>query len=420
MSDIFISYASGDRALALVPVVQLLERQGWTVWWDRTILPGKNFDEVIERALDDARCVVVVWSRESVGSQWVKSEAAEGARRNLVVPILLDPVKIPLEFRRIQTAQLPGWPGDPHEVEVRRLLESIATILGQSSGVATAGGGREDRTKLNRRPRKGRAPRPVIAGLAAALFLGLVSAVLHLAGVSPWTTGRPLPSSVSPTSIPASAFPSPTGNAEPPITQPHEASDLLTKFRSYPVAFRDVFMTNAANWEQRNDAVYFSEVGSGKLVMELRENRSTFQAVQGQAIGPDDDFLLEVSGRATAGEDYFYGLFWESDWSDTHTFVVSPGAQVFEAYWTEGWTTGGQRFGASKPIVDRTRSGEIQPGTGQNRLTVVRARGRLSFFVNDRLLFETAGRRMPVNRAGPTIGGQLRVEFDSIEVRKPG
>jgi len=418
MSDIFVSYASGDRT-RVVPVVQLLEQQGWTVWWDRTILPGKNFDEVIEQALDEARCVVAVWSKESVTSQWVKSEAAEGARRNVLVPVLLDPVRIPLEFRRIQAAQLPGWPDDPHEVEVRRLLQSIATILGQDADAATTGAVGEERTEGEPTPRKGRMPRAAIAGLAAALFLGLVSVALRLAGVGPWADGRLPPPSPSPSSVTASGLPPPSGNVESPGPSPREASDLLTTFRSYPIAFRDVFMTNVANWEQRSDAVFFSEVGSGKLVMELKENRSTFQAGQALGIGPDEDFLLEVSGRATAGQDYFYGLFWESDWNDTHTFVISPGAQIFEAYWTEGWTTGGQRFAATKPIVERTRSVEIQPGIAQNRLTVIRARGRLSFFVNDRLLFETASRRMPVTRAGSTIGGQLRVEFDSFEVRKP-
>jgi hypothetical protein len=32
------------------------------VWWDRTILPGRTFDQVIEEALAATRCMIVVWS----------------------------------------------------------------------------------------------------------------------------------------------------------------------------------------------------------------------------------------------------------------------------------------------------------------------------------------------------------------------
>jgi hypothetical protein len=39
-----------------------LEAQGWSVFWDRRILLGKNWYEDIGRALDTSRCVVVAWS----------------------------------------------------------------------------------------------------------------------------------------------------------------------------------------------------------------------------------------------------------------------------------------------------------------------------------------------------------------------
>jgi hypothetical protein len=46
MSDIFISYASEDLP-RIRPLVDALERRGWSVFWDRTIPAGKTWREVI-------------------------------------------------------------------------------------------------------------------------------------------------------------------------------------------------------------------------------------------------------------------------------------------------------------------------------------------------------------------------------------
>ena len=136
MSDIFLSYASEDLPRVL-PLVRALEDRGWSVWWDRTILPGRTYDIVIEEALEAARCVIVVWSNTSVTSDWVKTEAAEGARRRILVPVALDEVRIPLEFRRIQAAQLMDWQDtDPHP-EFEKVIRSVTGLLGPMSQAAS-------------------------------------------------------------------------------------------------------------------------------------------------------------------------------------------------------------------------------------------------------------------------------------------
>src|SRR5262247_773751 len=111
MSDIFLSYDRADLA-RVRPLIQALERQGWSVWWDDTILPGRRYRRVIEEALDAARCVIVVWSQASVVSEWVENEAAEGSRRDILVPVQIDDgISIPLDFRRRQIANLMNWHG---------------------------------------------------------------------------------------------------------------------------------------------------------------------------------------------------------------------------------------------------------------------------------------------------------------------
>jgi hypothetical protein len=80
MADIFLSYANVDRE-RIRPLVKKLEEHGWSVWWDRKIPPGKTWRQVIQRAIDDAKCVVVVWSQQSIQSDWVITEAEEGKER---------------------------------------------------------------------------------------------------------------------------------------------------------------------------------------------------------------------------------------------------------------------------------------------------------------------------------------------------
>ena len=111
MADIFISYSGEDKTNVKL-IAQLLEQQGWSVWWDRQIPIGKKFDTVIEEELQKSCCVIVVWTQRSVKSEWVKNEANEAGQLGKLVPVLLEDVPIPLAFKRTETAMLTGWQGE--------------------------------------------------------------------------------------------------------------------------------------------------------------------------------------------------------------------------------------------------------------------------------------------------------------------
>ncbi len=130
MADIFLSYSSDDRE-RIRPLVQSLEQRGWSVWWDRRIPPGKTWHQVIQQALDGARCVVVAWSKNSIESDWVITEAEEGKTRGVLIPVLIDDVRPPLGFRMIQAARLIGWQGESSHHELDSLFDAIFAILGE-------------------------------------------------------------------------------------------------------------------------------------------------------------------------------------------------------------------------------------------------------------------------------------------------
>lgn len=137
MTDVFISYAREDRARARM-LGDALEARGLSVWWDRKIEPGRTYADVIQDQLDRAKSVVVLWSKHSVVSEWVKNEAAAALESDILVPALIDAVKLPLDFRHKQTVDLIGWEGDPEHVEFDALCRGIATHVPQRTVTATA------------------------------------------------------------------------------------------------------------------------------------------------------------------------------------------------------------------------------------------------------------------------------------------
>ncbi len=128
-AKLFISYTSADRQL-IAPLVDFLGRQGWEVWWDRHIEAGEAFDQRIEHELASADCVVVVWSRTSVASKWVLSEAMAGFEANRLVPVALDTkLSIPLPFNRVHTASLVDWTGVAHHPGLEEVAAGIRATM---------------------------------------------------------------------------------------------------------------------------------------------------------------------------------------------------------------------------------------------------------------------------------------------------
>ncbi|MEO6081151.1 MAG: toll/interleukin-1 receptor domain-containing protein [Steroidobacteraceae bacterium] len=75
--DIFLSYCRDDQATARL-YAEALQSEGFRVWWNQSLRVGEAYHELTERALEGARAVVVLWSKKSVTSRWVRAEAKQG------------------------------------------------------------------------------------------------------------------------------------------------------------------------------------------------------------------------------------------------------------------------------------------------------------------------------------------------------
>jgi hypothetical protein len=131
VADIFLSYARED-AERVREFADELTRLGWAVWWDDRLRTAAEFDEVIERELDAASCVVVVWSRSSIASGWVRAEASAANQQGKLVPVRFESdVLPPLRFRQLNTATLQTWHLSPPTGDTLRLLAEITRLSGQ-------------------------------------------------------------------------------------------------------------------------------------------------------------------------------------------------------------------------------------------------------------------------------------------------
>ncbi len=219
MADIFLSYAKEDRDTAR-KLSMMLEQAGWTVWWDRRIPAGRTWHDVLEDALRDMRCMVVLWSSHSVESDWVKEEAEEARAVKKLLPVLIEQVNPPVGFRSIQSADLTDWDGVNESFGSRQLIADIESLIGartprESLEVAPkivrepdipagANAGQTTRietTRFNQSPvplddTRAKPPWKIIGAAGAMLVLGLGLFVS-------WRDGEPLNHEMAKVAVPA-------------------------------------------------------------------------------------------------------------------------------------------------------------------------------------------------------------------------
>lgn len=99
--SVFVSHASGDARVAS-RVAMGLKAFDYDTWYDDwELLPGDSIIERIEAAISEADVLLVLLSRSSVDSKWVRRELSTGLARQLsgkgvmVIPVVVEDCEIP-------------------------------------------------------------------------------------------------------------------------------------------------------------------------------------------------------------------------------------------------------------------------------------------------------------------------------------
>lgn len=136
MPDIFISYKKEERAVASELATRLTEA-GYDVWWDDALLAGERYEDEIASVIDQSGAVVVLWSRQSIKSEWVRAEADAARQQKKAFPVIIDdmsPTQMPLMYRGMHAARFEGWKGELDHEGYVELIGSIEDRIGKGRG----------------------------------------------------------------------------------------------------------------------------------------------------------------------------------------------------------------------------------------------------------------------------------------------
>jgi hypothetical protein len=351
--DVFISYAKGDHSRA-AELASVLETKGWSVWWDRDILPGRTFDDVIEEALSGARSVVVLWSAESVKSRWVRAEASAAAERDALVPALIEPATIPLEFRRVEAADLTNWQGDRDNPELQQLIETLDMRIRADARRDTLPVPKPHAVQMSR-DRRWSAWLPIVAAFIAGA--ALVYIAVTFSGRSSSPVGE---SSGAPSTGPTSNGSSPTGargqegspSSRPTIVPTVGRLNLLSSANGGHLtaapddSWRYAIDDNVDTWQ-------YIQAGTGDAVYAFKDEQAatfdTFMMLISDTSGLNiKDFELLAGNDTPLGAFHSIGQFqtknvrlYPSPWQEFKFDAVR--ARYFKLHvisaWDAGWKT---------------------------------------------------------------------------------
>ena len=135
MADVFVSYKAEDRR-RVRPLVEALQAEGYSVWWDEQIGGGAAWRQTIENELNAAKCVLVAWSKRSTGPDgtFVQDEATRAQQRRVYIPVIIDKVHLPLGFGETQALSLVSWRGDCSDARYQAVRAAVEKLAGRRTG----------------------------------------------------------------------------------------------------------------------------------------------------------------------------------------------------------------------------------------------------------------------------------------------
>ena len=148
MADIFISYAREDADRAEV-IAEVLTARGYTVFWDSDLRAGQSFRQQLDHEIQRAECVIVLWSRAALESDWVEAEALFAFDNGKLFSVILHVIDLPLPFASRQANHLVGWRGSRQNASLLEMIDDVEAFLDGEEETEAEGLDEEDDDELH-------------------------------------------------------------------------------------------------------------------------------------------------------------------------------------------------------------------------------------------------------------------------------
>ena len=147
--DVFISYKREERNLA-DRVQNALNDAGFVVGTDADIEPSMDFVDAIQAMVDTAKATIVLWTKASTQSEWVKVEARRALKLHRMTPpktifkgVLLEDVDLPMDFETVNMLNFAETGLNEHAVQaivadIKKDLAPTAKSADEARGLSAA------------------------------------------------------------------------------------------------------------------------------------------------------------------------------------------------------------------------------------------------------------------------------------------
>jgi len=125
-NQVFISYSRKDVGL-VNQLKSTLEDMGLETWIDREkIRPGDHWQDAITKALNESEIFLLVCSKDSLQSEWVRAELIAAQNKNkTILPIIADDTPLPFGLSNLQALRISGDPEKDKDMLQRQLLRVV-------------------------------------------------------------------------------------------------------------------------------------------------------------------------------------------------------------------------------------------------------------------------------------------------------
>jgi TIR domain len=171
MADVFISYSKPHIQLTR-DLAADLETKGLTVWWDTDLVAGESFRQRIIQELHDCKAAIVIWTPQSVSSDYVISEAERARKAGKLIQVRteeVEPGELPPPFDT----------GHASLIDDRKAIYGALAKLGVLQDESAIVSGPLPLFRQHSRPVFRKVPTRVIAaGLAIVVTVGALASLI--------------------------------------------------------------------------------------------------------------------------------------------------------------------------------------------------------------------------------------------------